>query len=91
MNSDLTIIDRSYYTLLDFFSDVGGLQAILFSFASLFLAIINQNSIDDLIVRNLFLIAPEKNRNNEKFSENQTGRQDQSINSRSTFVIKSEP
>ena len=38
---DLTVIERTYYTTLDFFADVGGLQSILVTFFSVILSFIN--------------------------------------------------
>ena len=37
----LTEIERTYYSTLDFFADVGGLQAVVFSFFYSVLAIVN--------------------------------------------------
>ena len=43
LNLDVTLIERNGYTLLDVLSDVGGLQSILISGASLLLSILNYN------------------------------------------------
>ena len=43
MNRNLTRIAREGYTILDWISDVGGMQGMLFSGAALFLAFWNYN------------------------------------------------
>ena len=43
MNRDLKLLSRDGYTLLDLFSDIGGIQSILFSFAGTIVAILNYN------------------------------------------------
>ena len=60
---DLSEYRRSYYTTLDFFSDIGGLQSILITFFSVLLSVINQNRIGNFLAFNLFMIAPEKDKN----------------------------
>ena len=54
MNNDLTLIQRTGYTILDFFSDIGGLQGLLISFISLFLSFWNHNYLENYLVSALF-------------------------------------
>ena len=50
MSYDLTVIERSGYTLLDMLADVGGLQGMLVSTISIFLNIWNFNFLDNYLV-----------------------------------------
>ena len=54
MDLDLTVIERSSYTILDVLSDVGGLQGILISASSLMLGILNYKYLEDYLVSKLF-------------------------------------
>ena len=60
MNFDLVEYRRTYYTTLDFFADIGGLQSIFMTFFSVLLSVINQNKVDDYMAFKLFKISPEK-------------------------------
>ena len=53
---DLTFIDRKVYSILDFLGDVGGLGQALFFMGSFFLAILQYNKLDSLLVNELFRI-----------------------------------
>ena len=54
MNMDLSIVQRTGYTLLDVLSDVGGLQGILISGFALFLSIVNHSSLENYLVSKTF-------------------------------------
>ena len=54
IDMDQTIIQRNGYTLLDLFSDVGGLQGILITGTSFILSILNHNNLDNYLVSRLF-------------------------------------
>ena len=54
MHPDLTLIERTGYTVLEILSDIGGLQGILISAISLLLSILNYNYLDDYLVAKLF-------------------------------------
>ena len=54
MNLNLLQVARDGYTLLDFFSDIGGIQGILISGTSIFLAIWNYNNFDNFLVSRLY-------------------------------------
>ena len=54
MDLDLRVIQRTGYTVLDIMSDVGGLQSVLFSGISLFLAMCSYNAIDNYLVSRLY-------------------------------------
>ena len=56
---DLYVISREGYTLLDFFSDLGGMQGLLLTFFGLILNIWNYNYLEDFMVTRLFRL--EKN------------------------------
>ena len=54
MDMDLTVIERTGYTVLNILSDVGGLQGILISGISLLLSVLNHNYLDNYLVTKLF-------------------------------------
>ena len=54
MSYDLTVVERSGYTLLDMLADVGGLQGMLVSTISIFLNIWNFNFFDNYLVSKRF-------------------------------------
>ena len=54
MDMDLTVIERTGYTILDILSDVGGLQGILISGISLLLGVLNHNFLDNYLVTKLY-------------------------------------
>lgn len=54
MNLDQQVIARNGYTILDYFSDVGGMQGLLLSFVAAFLSFWNYNMLDDYIIMKLF-------------------------------------
>ena len=58
MQYDLIEYIRTYYTILDFFSDIGGLQSILMTFFTVGLSLINQNKVEDFLAHRLFVISP---------------------------------
>ena len=58
MSLDLTLIERTGYTLLDILSDVGGLMGILFSGITLLLEIINYNHLNYFLISKLFKASP---------------------------------
>ena len=54
MNLDLRVISRDGYTLLDWVSDVGGVQGMLISASAFVLSILNFNYFDNYMVSSLF-------------------------------------
>ena len=54
MNMNLSIVQRTGYTLLDVLSDVGGLQGILISGIALFLSFVNYSYIESYLVSQTF-------------------------------------
>ena len=54
MSTDLNLIERDGYYLLDLLADVGGLQGILISTISLILSILNHSQLDSYLVSRLF-------------------------------------
>ena len=54
MNLDQNVISRQGYTILDFLSDIGGMQYMLFSSLAIILAICNYNHLDNHLVTKLF-------------------------------------
>ena len=51
---NLSVVQRTGYTLLDVLSDVGGLQGILLSGIVLFLSIVNYGYLDSYLVSKTF-------------------------------------
>ena len=47
---DLTIIERNGYTIVDLFSDIGGIQSFLSSIIGIFLSFWNHNYLDNYLV-----------------------------------------
>ena len=54
MNLDLQIISRDGYTILDWLSDVGGIQSIIFSGLAIFIGFWNYNYLDNYMAAKLF-------------------------------------
>ena len=52
-------LTRSYYSILDFLSDIGGVKGSLLSLISWFLAIYNSNIIDNFMVQRIYKIKSE--------------------------------
>ena len=55
-NMDLTVISRDGYTVLDYISDIGGIQGILISFIAIILSLWNYNYLDNYMVSMLYKI-----------------------------------
>ena len=53
-NLSLQIIQREGYNAFDLLSDIGGLQQIIFSIITIFIAFWNFNNFDDYMVTRLF-------------------------------------
>ena len=53
-NLDMNLIDREGYTVLDYLSDMGGMQSIVQSFFVIVLSFWNYNFLDDFLVSKLF-------------------------------------
>ena len=56
MNLNQKVIARQGYTVLDFISDLGGMQGMLISFIGWFIAIWNYNMFDNHMVSRLFKV-----------------------------------
>ena len=56
VNLDLKIVNRSYYSLLDCLSDIGGILSVLLAGIAFALAVLNYQHIDNFLVANLFKI-----------------------------------
>ena len=54
---DLTVIERSGYTVVDLFSDIGGIQSFLSTFISVMLSFWNHNYLDNYLVSRLFNVS----------------------------------
>ena len=54
MNYDLTLIERTGYTLTDLLSDIGGIQGILISAMAMVLGVLNANHLENHLVTKLF-------------------------------------
>lgn len=56
MNLDVTMVSRSYYSLLDVLSDIGGILQVLLTSITFSLIILNYQHIDNFLVTSLFKI-----------------------------------
>ena len=56
MNLNQKILFREGYTVMDYISDIGGLQGILISGAAMLLSISNYNNLDNFLVTHLYLL-----------------------------------
>ena len=63
MNLDQVVIARQGYTVLDFFSDIGGMQSILMSGAAFFIYAWTYNNLDDYMVTKLYRVAQKNDAN----------------------------
>ena len=54
MNLDLATIKRSYYSLLDCLSDVGGLMSVVLESVAVVLMILNYQHLENYMTVNLF-------------------------------------
>ena len=54
---DLIIIERNGYTIVDLFSDIGGIQSFLSSIIGIFLSFWNHNYLDNYLVSKLFNVS----------------------------------
>lgn len=54
MNLDLTIVERSYYGILDCLSDIGGIIQVLHSGVICSLIILNYNNMENFMAASLF-------------------------------------
>ena len=70
-NLDMKLIDREGYTVLDYLSDMGGMQNIVQSVLIIVLSFWNYNFLDDFLVSKLFRY--EKNPDSKKRPEQQSG------------------
>ena len=61
MNPDLIIIERKGYQILDFLSDLGGMEAFLFSIFSVVLSFLNYNHFNTHMASRLYKIKSDIN------------------------------
>lgn len=54
LSSDLNLVERRNYGILDLLSDVGGISGLLFSGVSLLLGMLNANFFDNFMVSKLY-------------------------------------
>ena len=59
-NLDQTVVWREGYKVMDFLSDVGGVQSILMSLIGLFIGIVNYNMLDNFLIKRLYRIKTER-------------------------------
>ncbi len=62
MSQNLTRVERSGYTFLDWLADIGGMQGILITFFSIFVNFFNGNLLDNYLVSRLYLYSPSQAR-----------------------------
>ena len=56
VSPDLIIIERSLYTTLDFFSDMGGLSEILFRVTGILISFLKYDIVGKYMVKRLFKV-----------------------------------
>mmetsp|Transcript_32870 Transcript_32870/g.43341 ORF Transcript_32870/g.43341 Transcript_32870/m.43341 type:complete len:87 (+) Transcript_32870:130-390(+) len=61
LDPDLIVVERSFDTVLDLLSDIGGLESILLSTASLILNVLNKDFLDNFLISKLFSVSDEDN------------------------------
>ena len=54
MNMDLNSLGRDGYNIIDMFSDIGGIQSIIFTTFSLVLSVLNHNYFDSYMAQKLY-------------------------------------
>ena len=59
MDLNQVIIARNGYTVLDFFSDIGGIQSILITGSAFVVYAWTFNSLDDYMVTKLYRVKPK--------------------------------
>ena len=69
MSMDLTLIERTGYTIIDVLSDVGGLMGIIFSAITVLIEIINYDHLNYFLISKLFKVShPVDSKNKQKNS-----------------------
>ena len=69
MSMDLTLIERTGYTIIDVLSDVGGLMGIIFSAITVLIEIINYDHLNYFLISKLFKVShPVDGKNKQKNS-----------------------
>ena len=61
LNLDLQVINRTYYTLLDCLSDVGGMLQVLMTTVAVCLTVFNYQHLDNYMATNLFRLQAPQN------------------------------
>jgi len=64
-NLDLTQLERSGYTLIDVFSDIGGIQSILISGITILINFFNFQNFDNYMATRLFKIKPQRKKKDD--------------------------
>ena len=59
-NLDQTVVWREGYKVMEFLSDVGGVQSILLRLIGLFVGIVNYNMLDNFLIQRLYRIERPK-------------------------------
>ena len=57
MNYDKKVFEREHYTVLDFLSDIGGVQSIFMTTLAIVLAVINRKHPETFMASRLFKIS----------------------------------
>ena len=71
LDFDLIRSERTYYTFIDWLSDIGGVQSILTSFAGVLISIVKHDRIANFLASNLYKI-----RNSDESSQDSDGATD---------------
>ncbi len=70
MNLSQYAISRDGYTFLDWLGDIGGMQGMLISGATVFVSIWNYNQLENYMVSKLFKLVPARTGGEEQNEQN---------------------
>ena len=56
MDKDLRFVSRDGYTILDLFSDIGGIQGMLISFFAIFMRFWNNKYVENFLAKELYTL-----------------------------------
>ena len=74
MDLDKYVIQRDGYTILDMLSDIGGIQAVLYSFFAVLVSVSSYKNIDNTLASKLFRLKNIKRAANiDKMKDNSMG------------------
>ena len=72
MNLDQTVIQRVGYTVPDLLSDIGGIEALVFSLFGILIGVWNHNNFDNHLVSKIFMMEVKNEKYKKAFSKNKS-------------------